>query len=74
MLTQNVKDSKIAFDVYRRYGTDAEKQEIETVNDIFRKSDQIGDAFHSRVAIVATWINTTYGITDDNRKKEVSQF
>ena len=71
LITQAVNESAITFDVYRQYGSDVEQRELAKVDLVFRESNQTRDGFTSRVAIVASWINTTFGISDSYRKKEV---
>ena len=71
LITQAVNESAITFDVYRRHVSDAEQRELDKVDAVFHDSNQTGDGFTSRVAIVASWINTTFGISDSYRKKEV---
>ena len=58
--------------MYRRYGGASERQELVKVDKVFRDSNQTGDGFKSRVAIVVSWINTTFGMIGDTyRSKEV---
>ena len=70
--TTNANESAIRFDVYRRYGGASERKELFKVDKVFQDSNQTGDGFKSRIAIVASWINTTYGMIGDTyRSKEV---
>ena len=69
--TENKTESKIAFDVFQRYGKGA--NQLNKIAKIFKDSNQVGD-FIPRVAIVSSWINTTFGLTASSVRKEVSYY